>query len=164
MIVLQDVVLQRGTKVLLDKASVSINPGERVGLVGRNGCGKSSLFSLLQNRLHEDAGDVSLPPHWRMAEVAQNMPETTDSATEFVLGGDSRLQEAQVPFLPAGRRRRFRSAGLANAPAQCSGWKLPTAAALARAEVSRWPCVGSVQWPWYGIACSSASGSGFSCT
>ena len=64
MIVLQDVVLQRGTKVLLDKASVSINPGERVGLVGRNGCGKSSLFSLLQNRLHEDAdktGDRRTP-------------------------------------------------------------------------------------------------------
>ena len=101
MIVLQDVVLQRGTKVLLDKASVSINPGERVGLVGRNGCGKSSLFSLLQNRLHEDAGDVSLPPHWRMAEVAQNMPETTDSATEFVLGGDSRLQEAHAALAQA---------------------------------------------------------------
>ena len=101
MIVLQDVVLQRGTKVLLDKASVTINPGERVGLVGRNGCGKSSLFSLLQGRLHEDAGDVTVPAHWRMAEVAQNMPETGDSATDFVLGGDTRLQEAQAALTQA---------------------------------------------------------------
>ena len=101
MIVLQDVVLQRGTKVLLDKASVTINPGERVGLVGRNGCGKSSLFSLLQRRLHEDAGDVTVPAHWRMAEVAQNMPETGDSATDFVLGGDTRLQEAQAALTQA---------------------------------------------------------------
>ena len=70
MIVLQDVVLQRGTKVLLDKASVTINPGERVGLVGRNGCGKSSLFSLLQGRLHERAGALA---HGRSgAEHARN--------------------------------------------------------------------------------------------
>ncbi|MDO5653740.1 MAG: ATP-binding cassette domain-containing protein, partial [Brachymonas sp.] len=57
MITLQDITLQRGTKVLLDAASVTINPGEKVGLVGRNGAGKSSLFGLLNGSLHEDAGE-----------------------------------------------------------------------------------------------------------
>ena len=95
MIRLRNVNLRRGTKLLLENASVTLNPGERVGLVGRNGAGKSSLFSLLAGRLHADAGDFDIPPTWRMAEVAQHMPETSDSATAFVLQGDSRLMEAQ---------------------------------------------------------------------
>ncbi len=101
MIVVNDVTLQRGTKVLLDHASVTINPGERVGLVGRNGAGKSSLFGLLNGTLHEDGGDISMPPNWRMAQVAQNMPETSDNATDFVLEGDTRLLEAQAALQQA---------------------------------------------------------------
>ena len=65
-------------------------PGEKVGLVGRNGAGKSSLFSLLADRLHADAGDVEMPPRWRIAEVAQEMPETAEGATDFVLAGRHR--------------------------------------------------------------------------
>jgi len=61
MITLKDVVLRRGTKVLLDGASVVINPGEKVGLVGRNGAGKSSLFRLLDGNLHEDKGEFHVP-------------------------------------------------------------------------------------------------------
>ena len=53
MITLRDVTLRRGTKVVLDRASATLNPGEKVGLVGRNGAGKSSLFALLQGHLHE---------------------------------------------------------------------------------------------------------------
>jgi ATP-binding cassette subfamily F protein 3 len=63
MITLKNVTLRRGTKVLLDAASVTLNPGEKVGLVGRNGAGKSSLFALLDGSLHEDAGDFSVPSH-----------------------------------------------------------------------------------------------------
>ena len=81
MIVIQDVTLQRGTKVLLDKASVTLNPGERVALVGRNGAGKSSLFGLLNGTLHEDSGEVVVPAHWRLGQVGQNMPETSETAT-----------------------------------------------------------------------------------
>jgi ATP-binding cassette, subfamily F, member 3 len=95
MITLKNVTLRRGTKVLLDAASVTLNPGEKVGLVGRNGAGKSSLFALLDGSLHEDAGDFSVPAQWRMGQVAQNMPETDMSATEFVIQGDVRLLAAQ---------------------------------------------------------------------
>jgi len=91
MITLRDVILRRGTKVLLDKVSVTINPGEKVGLVGRNGAGKSTLFALFNGTLHEDGGDYAIPAHWQMAQVAQHMPETDESATDFVLAGDTRL-------------------------------------------------------------------------
>ena len=101
MIVLQDVTLQRGTKVLLDHASVTINPGEHAALIGRNGAGKSSLFGLLNGTLHEDGGEVLFPASWRLAQVAQDMPETTASATAFVLEGDSRLQEAEAALREA---------------------------------------------------------------
>ncbi|WP_319242313.1 ATP-binding cassette domain-containing protein [uncultured Propionivibrio sp.] len=96
MISLRNVTLRRGTKVLLDAASVTVNPGEKVGLVGRNGAGKSSLFALLAGNLHEDGGEFLLPPSWRMAQVAQEMPETEESATDFVIAGDSRLMAAEA--------------------------------------------------------------------
>jgi ATP-binding cassette subfamily F protein 3 len=90
-ITLRNVTLRRGAKVLLDGVSVTINPGEKVGLVGRNGAGKSTLFALLNGNLQEDAGDFSLPAHWQLAQVAQDMPETDQPATAFVLDGDARL-------------------------------------------------------------------------
>jgi ATP-binding cassette subfamily F protein 3 len=96
MIILKNLSLRRGAKVLLDNASVTINPGEKVGLVGRNGAGKSSLFALLNGSLHEDKGDFSMPSQWRMAQVAQDMPETSESATEFVIAGDTALAAAQA--------------------------------------------------------------------
>ncbi|MCC4117274.1 ATP-binding cassette domain-containing protein [Aromatoleum toluclasticum] len=95
MITLKDVTLRRGAKVLLDSTSVTLNPGEKVGLVGRNGAGKSSLFGLLNGTLHEDAGDFHMPAAWRMAQVAQDMPETSQSATDFVIEGDTALLAAQ---------------------------------------------------------------------
>ena len=91
MITLSHITLRRGTKVVLDDVSLTLNPGEKVGLVGRNGAGKSSLFALLAGDLHEDAGDFAIPSGWQMAQVAQHMPETEESATQFVLDGDTRL-------------------------------------------------------------------------
>jgi len=93
MISLKNVILRRSAKVLLDGANATINPGERVGLVGRNGAGKSTLFALFNRTLHEDGGDFFLPKQWRMAQVAQDMPETEEGATDFVVGGDTRLVE-----------------------------------------------------------------------
>jgi ATP-binding cassette subfamily F protein 3 len=101
MIVIKNVTLRRGTKIVLQDASVTLQPGEKIGLVGRNGAGKSSLFSLLTHRLQSDAGDVSIPPRWRVSEVAQNMPETDQGATDFVLEGDTRLMEAQAALAAA---------------------------------------------------------------
>ncbi|WP_028998827.1 ABC-F family ATP-binding cassette domain-containing protein [Azohydromonas australica] len=95
MITLRNVTLRRGAKVVLEGANVTLNPGEKVGLVGRNGAGKSSLFALMANRLHADAGDFEIPPTWRLGEVAQAMPETEQPATDFVLDGDLPLVEAR---------------------------------------------------------------------
>src|SRR5919205_4421479 len=101
MITLREVTLRRGVKVVLDSATVTLQPGEKASLVGRNGAGKSSLFALLTGRLHADAGEVAMPPRWRIAEVAQDMPETDDGATAFVLQGDTRLMEAQSQLAQA---------------------------------------------------------------
>jgi len=95
MITLRNLQLRRGAKIVLDGVNVNVNPGEKVGLVGRNGAGKSSLFALLAGRLQADAGDFEIPARWRLGEVAQHMPETEDAATDFVLEGDIPLMEAQ---------------------------------------------------------------------
>jgi len=92
-ITLRNLTLRRSAKVLLDNVSVTLNPGEKIGLVGRNGAGKSTLFGLINGTLHEDAGDFSMPAQWRLGQVAQNMPETDEPATDFVMGGDTRLTE-----------------------------------------------------------------------
>jgi ATP-binding cassette, subfamily F, member 3 len=101
MINLKNVTLRRGTKVLLDKASVTLNPGEKVGLVGRNGAGKSTLFALFNGSLTEDGGDFEMPRQWRMGQVAQNMPETDQAAADFVLEGDTRLAELRQRLVVA---------------------------------------------------------------
>ncbi|HEY2254001.1 MAG TPA: ATP-binding cassette domain-containing protein [Variovorax sp.] len=101
MITLKNVILRRSAKVLLDGASVTLNPGEKVGLVGRNGAGKSTLFALFNGTLHEDGGDFSCPRQWRLAQVAQDMPETDEPATEFVVGGDTRLVELRQQLAAA---------------------------------------------------------------
>ncbi len=95
MITLKNITLRRGAKVLLDAATVTLNPGEKVGLVGRNGAGKSSLFALLNGTLHEDGGEYFIPLQWRMGQVAQDMPETPQSATDYVVDGDTTLLAAQ---------------------------------------------------------------------
>ena len=93
MISLKNITLRRAAKILLQDCSAVIQPGEKAGLVGRNGAGKSSLFALLTGQLHEDKGEFFMPSGWRMAQVQQNMPETEESATDFVLAGDTRLTE-----------------------------------------------------------------------
>jgi ATP-binding cassette subfamily F protein 3 len=93
-ITLRNLTLRRGPKVVLQNATVTLNPGEKVGLVGRNGAGKSSLFALLAGRLQADAGDFEMPPRWRIGEVEQQMPETDIGATDYVLAGDVPLVQA----------------------------------------------------------------------
>ena len=91
MITLKSVSLRRGARILLDQTTATLNPGERVGLVGRNGAGKTTLFALLDGSLHEDAGEFSRPAAWRLAQVVQEMPSSSLSATEFVIEGDQAL-------------------------------------------------------------------------
>jgi ATP-binding cassette subfamily F protein 3 len=101
MITVRNVTLRRGAKVVLDGAGFTLNPGEKAGLVGRNGAGKSSLFALLTNRLQADKGDVDVPPKWRVGEVAQHMPDTDQGATDFVLDGDLPLVAAKAALAAA---------------------------------------------------------------
>ena len=101
MITLKNISLRRGAKILLDQTSVSLNPGEKVGLVGRNGAGKSSLFALLNKTLTEDSGEFDIPSQWRMGQVAQDMPETDASATDFVIEGDTELVVARAEVTAA---------------------------------------------------------------
>jgi ATP-binding cassette subfamily F protein 3 len=101
MITLKNISLRRGAKILLDQTSVGLNPGEKVGLVGRNGAGKSSLFALLNKTLTEDSGEFDIPSQWRMGQVAQDMPETDASATDFVIEGDTELVTARAEVTAA---------------------------------------------------------------
>jgi ATP-binding cassette subfamily F protein 3 len=101
MITLRKVTLRRGAKLLLDTADLAIHPGERVGVVGPNGCGKSSLFALLLGELHPDGGDLALPPSWTLAHVAQETTALARPAIEFVLDGDEPLRRAELALSTA---------------------------------------------------------------
>ena len=101
MITISNLRLQRGSKVLLENANARIDIGQRVGVIGRNGTGKSSLFALLRGELHADAGDVIIPAHWVLAHVAQEMPETDESALDYVLAGDAELVELNAELARA---------------------------------------------------------------
>ncbi len=87
--------IRRGTKLLFEGASFQIHPGQKVGLTGANGTGKSSLFSLILNQLHADSGDCIYPANWVIAHVAQELPHNQQVAIEFVLDGDIELREIQ---------------------------------------------------------------------
>ncbi len=93
--------LARGTKPLFDQTSFTLNPGEKVGLIGANGAGKSTLFAVLRGQLHADAGDFSMPPSWEIAHVAQETPAVDKNALEYTLDGDAPLREIEARIAAA---------------------------------------------------------------
>ena len=95
MIRLSQVTLQRGTKVLLEGADVTLNPGDKIGLIGPNGSGKTSLFALLRGELHADKGEVDYPSRWRVAYVAQETPALDRPALEYAIDGDTTLRRLE---------------------------------------------------------------------
>ena len=95
MIRISNLTLARGAKRLLEGANLTVHAGHKVGVVGPNGCGKSSLFALLRGELHADAGDVELPAAWTISHVAQETPAVPAPALEFVLDGDRELREVE---------------------------------------------------------------------
>ncbi|WP_048947395.1 ATP-binding cassette domain-containing protein [Kingella kingae] len=101
MIEIKNLVLQRGTKVLLNQATATINPRQRVGLIGKNGTGKSSLFALIKSEIAQDSGELNIPKTWKLAAVAQETPALEISALEYVLQGDSELQYFQAALKQA---------------------------------------------------------------
>ncbi|GAB3442674.1 ATP-binding cassette domain-containing protein [Massilia solisilvae] len=96
MIRFQNVSLMRGTKPLLEDADLTLNPGDKIGLVGANGAGKSSLFAMLRNELHPDQGQIDFPAKWRMAYVAQETPALARPALEYAIDGDVTLRRLQA--------------------------------------------------------------------
>jgi ATP-binding cassette subfamily F protein 3 len=101
---LSQLTLVRGVKPLLEAADVALNPGERVGLIGANGSGKSSLFALLRGELHADKGEVDFPQHWRVAHVAQETPALDRPAVEYAIDGDVNLRNLENKLLQAEKR------------------------------------------------------------
>jgi ATP-binding cassette subfamily F protein 3 len=101
MIRLSQVTLRRGTKVLLEGTDVSLNPGDKIGLIGANGSGKSSLFALLRGELHADQGEVDFPARWRVAHVAQETPALDRPALEYAIDGDTTLRRLEQELAAA---------------------------------------------------------------
>ncbi|SMY17667.1 MULTISPECIES: ABC transporter ATP-binding protein [Photobacterium] len=101
MIIFSDIQLLRGGKVLLENATATINPGDKVGLVGKNGCGKSTLFALLKNELSLDGGNYQFPSNWELAWVAQETPALERAAIEYVIDGDREYRELERQLIAA---------------------------------------------------------------
>ncbi len=96
MIGLNEVSLQRGNKPLLEKANLLVHAGQRVGVIGANGTGKSSLFQLFLGLLHADHGDVVLPKQLRISHMAQEVAHSDRSALDYVLDGDAELRATEA--------------------------------------------------------------------
>ncbi len=96
MIRLQQLSLMRGTKPLFENVDLTLNPGDKIGLIGANGAGKSTLFGMLRDELHPDQGNIDFPPNWRMAYVAQETPALERQAIEYAIDGDVTLRKLEA--------------------------------------------------------------------
>ena len=101
MIRLSQVTLRRGAKTLLEGADAALNPGDKIGLIGANGSGKTSLFALLRGELHADKGEADYPARWRVAYVAQETPALARPALEYAIDGDTALRKVQARLAEA---------------------------------------------------------------
>jgi ATP-binding cassette subfamily F protein 3 len=96
MIILDDILLQRGTKILLDQANAKIFQNETIGLIGRNGAGKSSIFSLLLGKIEHQAGELKQPKQLQTAHLAQETPALEQAAIDYVLDGDPLFRQLET--------------------------------------------------------------------
>ena len=96
MLALTNISLRRGRKVLIENASFQIHAGQRMGVIGANGCGKSSLFAMLLGELEPDDGELALDAKDEIAHVAQESPHSSNSAVDYVMDGDRELREVQA--------------------------------------------------------------------
>ncbi|MDA3919188.1 MAG: ATP-binding cassette domain-containing protein [Salinisphaera sp.] len=101
MIALKDLTLRRGSRKLLENVNVRFQGGQRIGIVGQNGTGKTSLFALMLGELSADSGDVEMPPNLDIATVRQHSPAGEQPAIEFVLDGDSELRSVEARLAKA---------------------------------------------------------------
>ncbi|MCC5792189.1 MAG: ATP-binding cassette domain-containing protein [Legionellaceae bacterium] len=103
MLLINQATLQRGHKVLFHHASVCLYEKQKIGLVGHNGCGKSSLFSLLTGHLQLEQGELQCHPDLRITHLSQQLPDSEDKALDFVLSGDVAYQNLMVRLAQAER-------------------------------------------------------------
>ena len=95
MIRLQQLSLMRGTKPLFENTDLTLNPGDKIGLIGANGAGKSTLFGMLRDELHPDQGSIDFPRSWRVAYVAQETPALDRAAIDYAIDGDTTLRKLE---------------------------------------------------------------------
>jgi ATP-binding cassette subfamily F protein 3 len=95
MIRLQQLSLMRGTKPLFENTDLTLNPGDKIGLIGANGAGKSTLFGMLRDELHPDQGSIDFPRSWRVAHVAQETPALERAAIDYAIDGDTTLRKLE---------------------------------------------------------------------
>lgn len=126
MIDIKNIELQRGSKTLLKQASLRINPGEKMALVGANGSGKSSLFGLLLGEISLDAGDIDIPRDWRVAHMAQEVSASQRSALDYVLDGHQAFRKLEAEL--ANTHDEQRLAKLHSALDDLRAWELPSVA------------------------------------
>ena len=120
--------LRRGVKVLLEDAEFVVHPGERVGFVGKNGAGKSSLFALLQGQIDPDSGSLDIPAAWRLASVEQILHDTDRAAREFVIDGDRHLRDLQARRAALNPDQGQQIAELESALVEAEAWSAPSRA------------------------------------
>ena len=101
MIQFSNVSLMRGSKVLLRDANAVVYPGHKAGLIGANGCGKSTLFALIKGELHTEQGDFNIPKNWQIVSVAQETPAVERSALDYVIDGDKQYRKLQTQLADA---------------------------------------------------------------
>ena len=123
-----DLGLRRGVKVLLQNTSFTINPKERVGIVGRNGAGKTSLFALIQHQIDADSGSLDIPSSWRLASVEQEITDRERPAREFVIDGDTHLRQLQNERAQTDENNGEQIAALESALIEADAWTAPSRA------------------------------------
>lgn len=111
MIKFSNLCLRHGAQLLLQDVNITIHPGQKVGITGSNGCGKSSLFSLINNSLHADSGEFFVPRSWIIAHVAQESPSTERSALDYVIDGDEQLRTIEQELEQAAKHEQEQAAG-----------------------------------------------------
>lgn len=101
MLVFSDVAIRRGSRLLLTDFSAAIHAGQKVGVTGRNGTGKSTLFALIRGELVADRGEFVRPQQLSIAHLAQETPALPQSALDYVLDGDAELRRIQAELAQA---------------------------------------------------------------
>lgn len=127
MIQIKNLKIAYGARILIQNAQAQIHPGQRIGLVGKNGCGKSTLFALLRQEKLPEQGELEIPTHWQIASVRQDTPALTTSALDYVLDGHLEFRKAQQKI------NTLESDGIALSKAyehfeQIGGYRLPAQA------------------------------------